>query len=60
MDVLKGEAGKRVASGGRHYLSADERRAALPGAGWFHGWFSSNIVHFGMWHALYYITGITK
>jgi hypothetical protein len=59
MDVLKGEAGKRVASGGRHYLSADERRAALPGAGWFHGWFTSNIVHFGMWHALYYITGIT-
>ena len=32
MDVLKGEEGKRVASGGRHYLSADERRAALPGA----------------------------
>ena len=31
MDVLKGEEGKRVASGGAA-LSADERRAALPGA----------------------------
>ena len=31
MDILKGEEGKRVASGGAA-LSADERRAALPGA----------------------------
>ena len=31
MDVLKGEEGKRVASGGAA-LSADEGRAALPGA----------------------------
>mgnify|MGYP000433189833 CR=1 FL=1 len=31
MDVLKGEEGKRVASGGRHYLSADERRVVRTG-----------------------------